>query len=447
MSTALITDLYEINMAASYLRRNMVGPATFSLFVRRLPSSRGFLVAAGLEDCLTYLESFAFDDDDLAWLTGAGFPSDVVEKFRFTRFTGDVHAVPEGRVIFANEPILEVTAPIPEAQLVETYLLNQITFQTALATKATRCRLAAGDVQLVDFALRRTHGAEAGMSAARVSGIAGFVATSNVEAARRFGLNTAGTMAHSYVQAFPTEVDAFRAFAEDFPRSPTFLVDTYDTAGGVRAAIKVIRDLGLTGNLGVRLDSGDLPTLARATRMQLDSAGLRNVRIFVSGGLDEYDLERFRADGVPIDAAGIGTRMGVSADAPSLDSAYKLVAFGDRPVFKLSAGKVTLPGAKQVWRHLPDADLLALRDEPGLPGREPLLIPVMRNGVRVGAFATIEDARRRLSEDLGALLPSQCNLREPMRSEPVVSERLRSLAAELTARSRPGYSPPESSER
>jgi nicotinate phosphoribosyltransferase len=285
------------------------------------------------------------------------------------------------------------------------------------------------------------------MSAARVSGIAGFVATSNVEAARRFGLNAAGTMAHSYVQAFPTEVDAFRAFAEDFPRSPTFLVDTYDTAGGVRAAIKVIRDLGLTGNLGVRLDSGDLPTLARATRMQLDSAGLRNVRIFVSGGLDEYDLERFRADGVPIDAAGIGTRMGVSADAPSLDSAYKLVAFGDRPVFKLSAGKVTLPGAKQVWRHLPDADLLALRDEPGLPGREPLLIPVMRNGVRVGAFATIEDARRRLSEDLGALLPSQCNLREPMRSEPVVSERLRSLAAELTARSRPGYSPPESSER
>ncbi len=178
MSVALITDLYEINMAASYLRRNMIGPATFSLFVRRLPPTRSFLVAAGLEDCLTYLESFAFDDDDLAWMTRAGFAEETVEEFTSIRFTGDVHAVPEGRVVFANEPMIEVTAPIAEAQLVETYLLNQITFQTAIATKATRCRLAAGDIELVDFALRRTHGPEAGMCAARVSAIAGFVATS-----------------------------------------------------------------------------------------------------------------------------------------------------------------------------------------------------------------------------------------------------------------------------
>ena len=296
MGNALITDFYELNMAASYLRRDMVGPATFSLFVRRLPPSRGFLVAAGLEDCLKYLESFAFGPDDLAWLGTAGFPADVIDMFEAMHFSGDVIAVPEGRVVFADEPLLEVTAPIAEAQLVETYLLNQITYQTSLATKATRCRLAAGGIELVDFALRRTHGAEAGMAVARVSAIAGFGATSNVEAARRFGLEAAGTMAHSYIEAFPTEAKAFRAFAEDLPGRTTFLVDTYDTRAGVEAAIGVIRQLGLSGPLGVRLDSGDLARLARETREQLDGAGLPDVRIFVSGGLDEYDLERFRMD-------------------------------------------------------------------------------------------------------------------------------------------------------
>jgi len=435
MGKALITDLYELNMAASYLRRGMAGAATFSLFVRRLPKSRGFLVAAGLEDCLRYLESFAFEAEDLVWLTEAGFPAEAVEKFASLRFTGDVHAVPEGRVVLANEPLLEVTAPIAEAQLVETYLLNQITYQTALATKATRCRLAAGAMELVDFALRRTHGTEAGMAAARVSAIAGFVGTSNVEAARRFGLEAAGTMAHSYIEAFPTESDAFRAFAEDLPGRTTFLVDTYDTQRGVDAAISVIRELGLTGGLAVRLDSGDLAQLARQTRTQLDAAGLRDVRIFASGGLDEYDLERFRVDNAPIDAAGVGTRMGVSADAPSLDSAYKLVAFGERPVLKLSVGKATLPGAKQAWRCLPfDADLLTTRDEPGPPGFEPLLVQVMRGGSRLGAPDTLEAARSRLTRDLDGLPPAACDLHEPTSPDVVVSEPLRSLAAELTAR-------------
>ena len=248
--------------------------------------------------------------------------------------------------------------------------------------------------------------------------------------------DAAGTMAHSYVEAFATEAEAFRAFAEDLPGNVTFLVDTFDTARGVQTAIEVINDLGLRGNLGVRLDSGDLSQLARETRIQLDAGGLRNVRIFVSGGLDEYDLERFRVDGVPIDAAGIGTAMGVSADAPSLDSAYKLVAFGDRPVLKLSAGKATLPGAKQVWRRLGDcSDLLALREEAGPPGHDPLLIPVMRNGTRVEPSATIEQSRRRLNDDLSALSPSQLNLIEPIRSGPEVSERLGSMAAKLTSQS------------
>jgi nicotinate phosphoribosyltransferase len=434
MGKALITDLYELNMAASYLRRAMVGPATFSLFVRDLPPTRGFLVAAGLEDCLQYLESFAFESEDLAWLDQAGFPSPVIEMLSALRFTGDVHAVPEGRIVVANEPLLEITAPIAEAQLVETYMLNQITFQTVIATKATRCRLAAGDIELVDFALRRTHGAESGMAVARVSAIAGFVGSSNVEAARLFGLQAAGTMAHSYIESFPTEADAFRAFAEDLPGPTTFLVDTYDTLEGVKTAAALIRDLGLTGWLGVRLDSGNLAQLAQKTRRLLDEAGLPEVRIFVSGGLDEYDLERFQRNGIPIDAAGIGTRMGVSADAPSLDSAYKLVAYGDRPVLKLSAGKATLPGAKQVWRRFPIVeDVLATRAEPGPVGFEPLLVPVMRGGRRVEPPDTIEAARQRLDRDLDGLPSAARDLHVPVAPEAAVSALLQSLTDNVTA--------------
>ncbi len=434
MGRALVTDLYQLNMAASYLHRGMNEPATFSLFVRRLPRTRGFLVSAGLEDCLSYLESFAFTEEDLAWLREAGFPDSTVRNLADLRFTGDVEAVPEGRVVLAGEPLLEVTAPIAQAQLVETFLLNQLTYQCALATKATRCRVAAGDIELVDFALRRTHGAEAGMAVARASAIAGFVATSNVEAARRYGLMPAGTMAHSYIEAFPSEEEAFTAFAEDLPNRTTFLVDTYDTLAGVDTAISVIRRLGLAEGLGVRLDSGDLLQLARETRRRLDAAGLHQVRIFVSGGLDEYDLERLRLAGAPIDAAGVGTKMGTSADAPFLDSAYKLVAYAGRPVLKLSTGKVTLPGAKQVWRRRPiEADLLALREEPGPHDREPLLVPVMRAGTRVAPPEPLEAARQRLATDLAALPPAALDLHEPTAPEVVLSDRLLRLAETVRA--------------
>ncbi len=434
VGTALITDLYELNMAASYLRRGMVEPATFSLFVRRLPKNRGFMVAAGLEDCLSYLESLAFDDDDLEWLGRMGFPGDVVDRLGALRFTGEVHAVPEGRVVFANEPILEVTAPIPEAQLVETYLLNQITYQSALATKAARCRLAAGDIELVDFSLRRTHGAEAGMAVARVSAIAGFTATSNVEAARRFGLRAAGTMAHSYVEAFPTEEAAFSAFVEDFPDRATFLVDTYDTLKGVDRAIEVIKRSGVTEGLGVRLDSGDIAALAGEARRRLDDAGLPQVRILASGGLDEYDLERLRRAHAPVDAAGVGTRLGVSADAPYLDSVYKLVSFNGRPVRKLSEGKATLPGAKQVWRRsTSQGDLLAAREEPGPPDAEPLLVPVMRSGSRLARPGTIQAARTRLDKDIDALPPEARDLHEPAQPDLAVSTHLQQLAEKVSS--------------
>jgi nicotinate phosphoribosyltransferase len=434
VGTALMTDLYELNMAASYLRRGMDGRATFSLFVRRLPPRRGFLVAAGLEDCLTYLESFRFVAEDLDWLAQAGFDSATVDALARLRFTGDVHAVPEGRVVLADEPLLEVTAPIAEAQLAESILLNQVTYQTAIATKAVRCRLAAGHLELVDFALRRTHGVEASLAVARLSAIAGFVATSNVEAARRFGLRAAGTMAHSYIEAFEDEAEAFRAFAADRPGQTTFLVDTYDTRRGVDRAIEVIRELGAGDDAAIRIDSGDLAASARWARERLDRAGLTGVRILVSGGLDEYDLERLVQEGAPIDAAGVGTRMGVSADAPTLDSVYKLVAYGDRPVLKLSAGKVTLPGAKQVWRRRPiDDDLLAGREEPAPSGREPLLVPVMQGGARVGPVDTLRAARERLQEDLAALPATALGLEDPSPPPVRVTTTLTALAEEVTS--------------
>ena len=437
MSRALVTDLYELNMAASYLRRGMVGPVTFSLFVRKLPLRRGFLVGAGLEDCLAFLESFTFAEEDLAWCRGPGFDADTVDALAALRFTGDVHAVPEGRVVLPNEPLIEVTAPIAEAQLVETFLLNQVTFQTAIATKAARCRLAAGDrIDLVDFALRRIHGVDAGMAVARLSAMAGFAATSNVEAVRRYGLRPAGTMAHSYIEALACEADAFRAYAQDRPAARTFLVDTYDTLDGVRTAIDVIRELGLAGPLAVRLDSGDITALARQTRRLPDEAGLAHVQIFASGGLDEYDLERLRRDGVPVDAAGVGTKLGVSADAPYLDSADKLVAYGDRPVLKLSPGKATLPGPKQVWRPVPtiSVDLLASRTEPGPPDHEPLLVPVMRRGARTRPRETLDAARDRLAHDLEALPPHALDLHDPVPPPVEASSHLRDLTEGVVRR-------------
>jgi nicotinate phosphoribosyltransferase len=433
MGGALLTDLYELNMAASYLRRGMDQEATFSLFVRRLPPSRGFLVAAGLEPCLSFLESFGFEEDDLRSLaTEPGYDEETIERFRALRFTGDVWAVPEGRIVFADEPLLEVTAPIAVAQLVETFLLNQITFQTTIASKAARCRIAARDKDLVDFAFRRTHGIDAAMAVARTTAMVGFAATSNVEAARRYGLRAAGTMAHSYVESFPTEVDAFRAFAQDFPSRTTFLVDTYDTANGVRNAIEVIRELGLTEPLGVRLDSGDLDTLSREARALLDQAGLSHVRIFASGGLDEADVDRLVSAKAPIDAFGVGTRVGVSADAPSLDSVYKLVEYDGRPVLKLSAAKATEPGRKQMFRGA-GGDVIALRDEPPPPGTEPLLVPVMLAGRRAGPPRNLETARHLFETDLARLPEPVRRIEGPEQPEATVSDALKRLTEETRA--------------
>jgi nicotinate phosphoribosyltransferase len=431
--SGLLTDLYELNMAASYLQRGMGGEATFSLFIRQLPPARGFLVAAGLEPCLDFLEGFGLSEEELDYLgRELGFEDPVLDALGALRFGGEVWATPEGRVVYANEPLLEITAPIAVAQLVEPYLLNQITFQTTIASKAARCVLAAPGRDLVDFSLRRTQGLDAALAVARCSAIVGFAATSNVEAARRYGLQAAGTMAHSYIESFASEKEAFRTFARDFPNRTTFLVDTYDTLNGVRTAIEVIDELRLSDHLGIRLDSGDLDELSRAARMLLDDAGLHRVRIFASGGLDEYQLDRLVRGGAPIDAFGVGTRMGVSADAPSLDSAYKLVEYDGRPMLKLSEAKATEPGRKQVFRG-PVDDVVALRDEPLSDDREPLLVPVMSGGRRTGPPRTLETARTLFRSDVERVPEAARRVEDPVAPVPTNSDALERLSERARA--------------
>jgi nicotinate phosphoribosyltransferase len=432
MGSALLTDLYELNMAASYIRRGMTGPATFSLFIRNLPPGWRFFVACGLRRCLDFLERLEFTGEDLEYLAREhGYPDDTLQAFSVLRFTGDVWAIPEGRFLLPEEPLLEVTAPLPEAQIVETFLLNQITYMTAVASKAARCRLAAPEAAMVDFSFRRVHGGEASVGVAWATAVAGFVATSNVEAARRLGLRATGTMAHSYVEAFRSEIEAFRAFARDFPDTVILLVDTYDTHRGIANAIEVGRELEARGKklVGIRLDSGDLAALSKEARALLDEAGMEEVRIVASGGLDEHSIAALSSAGAPIDSYGVGTKMGVVEDSPALDSVYKLVEFEGRPVAKLSTGKATLPGRKQVWRRSGLDDRIGLRDQTH-PEGEPLLEEVMRGG-RPTDERGLADARRRFDADLAALPPSFRALEGDEEPRPERTEELNRLAEEI----------------
>lgn len=400
-------------MGESYLAQGLADrPATFELVCRRLPPRWGYLIAAGIGDVLAYLEQLRFASDDLAYLETTGlFGAAFLERLAELRFTGEVRAMPEGTVFFADEPVLEVTAPLLEAQLVETFVLNQVHFQSLIAGKAARCVDAAGGRKLVDFGLRRTHGGEAGLKVARSSYLAGFDSTSNVLAGRLYGVPIAGTMAHSYVECFEDEGAAFAAFASAYPDGSTLLIDTYDTVEGARLAARTAHALRERGGRlgGVRLDSGDLLELSREVRRVFDAAGLPDVTIFASGGLDENEIERLLGKGAPIDGFGIGSKLGVSADAPYLDAAYKLVVFDGRPVLKLSAEKATLPGAKQVWRRCDGGrfagDVVSLRDEPALPGMTPLLQPMMENGVRASHEPLVR-ARERAAAQRAALPPA-----------------------------------------
>jgi nicotinate phosphoribosyltransferase len=431
-SSALLTDLYQLTMLYGYVRHGMDAPAVFELFVRKLPPGRNFLMAAGLEQVVEYLENLRFGPEELDWVRRSGrFDPAFVDYLAALRFTGDVHAMPEGTIFFTDEPIVRVTAPIAEAQLVEPRLMNLFHFQTLVASKAARAVLVAPDKLLIDFGLRRAHGAEAGLLAARAAYLAGMSGTSTVLAELRFGVPAYGTMAHSFVQAHDDEACAFLHYARDLPDHVVLLLDTYDTEAAAEKVVALaprLRGEGIRIE-GVRLDSGDLADHARKVRRILDAGGLHDATIFVSGSLDEYRVRDLLAAGAPIDGFGIGSRLDTSADAPYLDCAYKLQEYAGVARRKRSEGKATWPGRKQVYRRY-DADgrmcedVLTLDDDP--QEGEPLIRPVMRGGRRLASMPTLAESRVHAATDLArlpeALRCLEGGARYPVHVAPAVSE-------------------------
>jgi nicotinate phosphoribosyltransferase len=408
----LFTDLYELTMAAGYHARQMTENATFSLFIRDYPPRRNFFVAAGLQDALHELENYRFSENDLDYLKGTRlFAADFLNYLEAFRFSGAVDALPEGTLFFANEPILEVSAPLIEAQVVETFLLNTIGFQTLIATKAARCVQAARGRALIDFALRRTQGHDAGIKTARSTYLAGFAATSNVLAGQLYGIPISGTMAHSYIQAFGSDAAAFSAFAEVFPDNAIFLIDTYDTLEGARETVRTAGKLKRKGimPIGVRLDSGDMAHLSREVRKILDDGGFPQIQIFASSGFDEFKIADVLSRGARIDGFGVGTKVGVSADGPYLDIVYKMVRCAGRDVRKYSPGKITLAGKKQVFRRFEEngtcrEDYIGRREDT-VAGGVPLLEAVMKNGRLVQPHPSLTDLRERFAAAFAAFDP------------------------------------------
>ena len=431
-SQGLFTDLYELTMAQAYWQAGVSAQACFSLFVRRLPTNRGFLVFAGLDDMLDALSGLRFSEGDIAHLRSMGlFDDGFLEYLSGLRFTGSARAIPEASVFFANEPVIEVSAPIIEAQIVETLLLNLFNTQTMLATKAARVVEAADGRAVVDFAARRTQGIDAAMKFARAAYIGGFGGTSNVLASRRYGIPAVGTMAHSFITSFDSEIEAFSAYAESFPDNSTFLVDTYDTVGGVRNAIAVAKRMRERGHAlnAIRLDSGDLAALSVAARAMLNDAGLSNVQVLASGGLDEYEIERLLSDGAAIDGFGVGTNVGTSADYPWLDCVYKIVEYDGKPTMKLSEDKETLVGAKQVFRQVEAdgmyaGDVIGCADEETPDGARALLAEVMRDGKRLQSAPSLAELRRRCAAELERLPAAYRRISSPDEYPVMVSDTL-----------------------
>ncbi len=433
----LLTDLYQLTMLQTYHAERMHDVAVFDLFVRRLPSRRGFLLAAGLEQALTYLEILHFTAEERDWLAASGrFNPSFIASLEHLRFTGDVEALPEGTVFFANEPLLRVTAPLPEAQLVESRLINLLHYQTLIASKAARCVLAAPGKLLVDFGMRRAHGAEAGLLSARANYLAGFAGTATVLAGMQFGIPLFGTMAHSLIQAHDHEEDAFLQFAAAQPENVTLLIDTYDTEAAARKVVHLAPRLQEQGIQirGVRIDSGDLAEHARQVRRILDEGGLQQATILGSGDLDEDRLAELLAAGAPLDGFGIGTRLDASTDAPTLDMVYKLQEYAGQPRRKRSEGKATWPGRKQIYRRISAegvfmGDCLGLEEAPQ-PG-EPLLQPVMRQGQRLAPPEPLSAIRERAQQQLAAL-PKALRANQVEPAYPVeIAPELRDMAERL----------------
>lgn len=438
--TAMLTDLYQLTMLQAYLEEKMTATAVFELFVRKLPPQRNFLVAAGLEPVLQFLETLSFSETEIDWLREqGGFSAQLMDHLGGLRFTGDVDAMPEGTVIFAEEPFIRITAPLPQAQLVESRLLNLGHFSTLIASKAARIAMVAGGKRLVDFGMRRAHGAEAALLAARSAYLAGFDGTATAQAGMRFGIPVYGTMAHSFVQAHASERAALEAFARARPNRPTLLVDTYDTEAAVVKLIGLIpllRRDGITVG-GVRIDSGDLAAHSKAVRSLLDEAGLQEVGIFASGDLDERRIAALVADKAPIDGFGVGTALDTSSDLPALDAVYKLQSYDGVARRKRSEGKATWPGIKQVVRFMGsdgriERDVVQLASERN--GGEALLQPCMRGGVRIGPSPTLQATRAYHVHQM-SLLPDAIRTLQPT-SVPVpveVSPAVRTLTLQVDA--------------
>lgn len=437
-----MVDLYELTMAQSYFIYKKKTCATFDLFVRTPPTNRSYLVSCGLEDILNYIKNLKFSEQDLAYLKKQGFFSEDFLKYLATfKFTGDIWAMPEGEIFFANEPLIRVTAPIIEAQIIESCLLNTINLQSMIASKASRVVFSAGDRRVYDFALRRTHGQDAGIKVARSSYIAGFSGTSNVLAGKLYNIPIAGTMAHSFVMSFKHEIDAFLAYSETFPHKTVLLVDTYDTRIGIENAVSIglyLKEKGFRLQ-GIRLDSGNIVGLSKLARRMLDKAGLNYARIFASGNLDEFKIRDLLKRGARVDSFGVGTNMGTSIDAPSLDVIYKISEVTDEfgrflPTMKLSKGKVTYPGRKQVFRVQDKKgrfikDILGLEKEK-IRGR-PLLKKAVEGGRVIYKIPSLDKIRRALKSNLSRFPQKLKDIYSSSEYPVIVSPQLKALRSAL----------------
>jgi len=439
-NSALLTDLYQLTMLQGYYEQNMEELAVFEFFVRKLPENRGYLVAAGLVQVLTYLEQLQFSADEIEWLASTGqFKLSMLDRLKALKFTGDVHAMPEGTVFFPNEPILRITAPLPEAQLVESRIINLLHFQTLIASKAARSVFIAPDKLLVDFGMRRAHGSEAALLAARASYLAGFTGSATVSAGIHFGIPIFGTMAHSFIQAYRSESQAFADFAKANPDNVVLLIDTYDTEAGAQKVVDLAPALHAQGIKikGVRIDSGDLADHARKVRTILDRGGLNDATIFASGNIDEYKLAELMAQQAPIDGFGIGTRLDTSADAPYLDCAYKLQEYAGIARRKRSEGKATWPGRKQVYRNyngdgMMSGDTVTLENAPC--AGQSLLQWAMQGGKTVAGQPTLIEAREYTRRQLNSLPMSLRQLSNTPEYPVIISAELQALAKTVDQR-------------
>ncbi|MFN3599020.1 MAG: nicotinate phosphoribosyltransferase [Aquificaceae bacterium] len=399
-STCLITDLYELTMAQAYLEAGKTGKAVFSLFVRKLPEKRNFLVACGLEPLIEALENFRFGDAELKYLKSLGIFKDLfLDYLREYKFRGDIYAIGEGRIVFQNEPLVQIEGPLPEVQILETLAINVIHYNTLLASKSARCYIASKGKSLIDFGLRRAHGFDAGLYGARASYITGFAGTSNLLAGMKYSIPVFGTMAHSFVMVFEEEEEAFRAFAKSFPDRTILLIDTYDTLEGAKKALKLMKE-GVKV-VGVRIDSGDIERLSKEIRELFDKEGFREVKIVVSGGVDEEDIQRWLSRDAPVDTFGVGTKLLTSSDAPYLDIAYKLVEYQGKPKYKLSPGKATFPYKRQVIRHYHEGYMAYDEVAPYKEGG--LVDLVCKEGKLVKNLPSLREIRDLFMEDLSKL--------------------------------------------